>query len=115
MVWTSYKEKVKAISDRIVEAQKPIRILDSIKWDPETEAQFRKSKYKDVPKVDAAYYAKLELGYDPTRKIEELQAIRIDNQREVGKDDSIGKLLTTIIDEYIDVVKMIQARGTKEF
>jgi uncharacterized protein (TIGR02421 family) len=115
MVWTSYKEKVKAISDRIVDAQKPIRILDAIKWDSETEAQFRKSKFKDLPKVGPEYYAKFDLGYDPVKKIEELSEIRRDVLKDIGKEDSIGRLLCTILDEYIDVVKMVQARGTKDF
>lgn len=115
MVWTSYKEKIKSISDRIVDSQKPIRILDAIKWDAETEAQFRKSKFKEPPKVDSDYYAKFDLGYDPLKKIEELLGIRKDIQKDLGKDDSIARLLVSIVDEYIDVVKMIQSRGTKDF
>ena len=86
MVWSSYKEKVKAVSDRSVEAQRPIRILDAIKWGPETEAQFRKSKFKEPPVVDGPYYAKMDLGYDPLKKIEELEAIRADVARGYEKE-----------------------------
>ena len=31
MVWTTYKEKVRRLSEMVVDAQKPIRILDAIK------------------------------------------------------------------------------------
>ena len=115
MVWTSYKEKVKLLSERIVNAQKPIRILDAIKWDVEAEAQFRKSKFKILPKVDAEYYAQFDLGYDPEKKIEELTDLRSDVVTQLGKGDSIGQLLVTIVDEYIEVVRMILARGTLDF
>jgi len=46
MVWVTTKEKIKRLSKRIVDAQKPIRILDSIKWDPSVEEALRKGKFK---------------------------------------------------------------------
>jgi uncharacterized protein (TIGR02421 family) len=115
MVWTSYKEKVKLLSERIVEAQKPIRILDAIKWAPETEEEFRKSKFREPPKVDANYYAQYDLGYDPKKKIDELLEIKSDIASQLGKDDSLGTLLASVTDEYTDVVRMVLARGTAEF
>ena len=36
----TYRETVRALSDRLVEAQRPIRILDSIKWDESIEQGF---------------------------------------------------------------------------
>ena len=41
MVWVTSKEKIKRLSGRIVEAQKPIRILDAIKWDHSVEEALR--------------------------------------------------------------------------
>ena len=34
---TAYESMVRALSDRVVEAQRPIRILDAIKWDDDVE------------------------------------------------------------------------------
>ena len=65
MIWTTYKEKIKQLSDRIVEVQKPIHILNSIKWDSAIEKQFFAAKGKELPKVDAAFYAKTAIGFDP--------------------------------------------------
>ena len=37
---TAYESMVRALSDRVVEAQRPIRILDAIKWDEDVERDF---------------------------------------------------------------------------
>ena len=48
MVWSTQKEKIKKLSERIVDAQRPIRILDAIKWDSSIEEELRKSKFKEA-------------------------------------------------------------------
>lgn len=115
MVWTTYKEKLKRLSQRIVDAQKPIRVLDAIKWDPSVEAELKKSKFKQIPRVGPEYYAKAGMGFDPAKKIEELTEIRKDIDSELGKEDALGGLLTRTAEQYIDVVEMLQNRGTKKF
>ena len=42
--WTSYKEKLRQLSDRLVEAQRPIRIRDAVKWDDQIEAEVLASR-----------------------------------------------------------------------
>ena len=37
---SAYLTEVKTLSDRIVKAQQPIRILDAIKWDDQYQAGF---------------------------------------------------------------------------
>jgi len=115
MVWATYKEKVKRLSLRIVDAQKPIRILDSIKWDPAVELALKKSHFKQMPKVDAAYYAKIDIGFDPKAKISELEDLATDIQTSLGDGDAVGELLLKITQQYIDVVHLLLARGTKQF
>jgi len=115
MVWTTYKEKVKRLSQRIVEAQKPIRVLDAIKWDPSIELELKKSRFKKIPKLGAEYYAGQDLGFDPRKKLEELVELETDIETTLGKDDSIGGLLKEITSEYQDVVNMLLNRGKKEF
>ena len=60
MVWTTYKERIKRLSLRLVEAQKPIRVLDAIKWEPWVEEKLLKSGFKEIPVLDKAYYEKLD-------------------------------------------------------
>jgi len=68
MIWTTTKEKIKRLSQKIVEVQKPIRILDAIKWSPSIEKELRKSHFKAMPKVGPEYYEKINIGFDPKKK-----------------------------------------------
>lgn len=114
-MWVSYKEKIKGFSERLVEAQKPIRVLDAIKWDPSIEDDFFAAKGKRLPKIDKGYYERISLGFDPAKKKEELSTIATDIRREFGEKDDLGNLMVTIADEYRDLCDMLAARGSKEF
>lgn len=115
MVWITYKEKIKRLSKLIVDAQKPIRILDAIKWDASIEQELKKSKFKAMPKIGPEYYSAYDFGFDLQAKQKELSDIKGEIEKELGKDDSIGRLLITNTDQYIDVIEMLQHRGTKKF
>jgi uncharacterized protein (TIGR02421 family) len=108
--WRSYKEKLAGLSDRVVEAQKPIRILDWLKWTPSVLEEYRKSGFKELPNVE---FACSDLGYDPEAKKAELKEIEIDIERVLGKEDALGKILSETAGEYRQVVEMLQARGTR--
>src|SRR5262245_30622180 len=47
--WRSYKEQVAAIAQRIVDAQRPIRVLQALRWEPAVEEAFRKSRFRELP------------------------------------------------------------------
>jgi uncharacterized protein (TIGR02421 family) len=112
---TTYKEKIHRFSQRIVDAQRPIRILDAIKWDPKFEAELKKSHFKHMPKIGPENYKKEDLGFDTAKKQEELAELANDIRRELGETDELGKLLISIADEYSDVVNLLLSRGTKDF
>jgi uncharacterized protein (TIGR02421 family) len=113
--WRSYKEVVAQIASRIVEAQRPIRVLQALRWDNSVEEQFNKTRAKELPKADAGYYAKSDLGFDPKAKSEEFEDIAKEAERELGEDDAIGKILQATALEYRDTVRMLSARGTPQF
>ncbi|MCL2777558.1 MAG: flavohemoglobin expression-modulating QEGLA motif protein [Polyangiaceae bacterium] len=114
--WRSYKEIVAQIAGRIVEAQRPIRVLQAVRWDNSIEEFFRKSKYRELPKLDADYYAKSsELGFDPKDQAALFEEIARDVDRELGESDAIGAILSRTALEYRDVVRMLAARGTPVF
>lgn len=114
-MWVTYKEKLKALSTRLVDAQKPIRLLDSIKWEPHILEDVRKSKLKELPKMDLAAYEKLPLGFDPDKKLEELEAIIQDAVREIGSEDPLAAIFIASCKEYQEMVRMMQVRGRPEF
>jgi hypothetical protein len=113
--WRSYKEIVAQLAGRIVEAQRPIRVLQSLRWDNAVEEQFLKAKGRELPKVDAEYYAANELGFDTRAKNDEFEAIARDIDRELGEEDAVGQIMTTTALEYRDTVRMLASRGTPLF
>jgi uncharacterized protein (TIGR02421 family) len=114
-MWVSYKEKVSALSEKVVELQRPIRVLDAIKWDASIETEFFRQKGRELPAVDPAYYANIPLGFEPARKEADLHELAFLIEKTLGAEDDIGRLLLKMVEQYRDVVKMLAARGTPEF
>lgn len=110
-----YKEKVRSLSAAIVDAQRPIRILDAVKWSPSVEAAFFAAKARELPVVGAETYAATPLGYDPAQKAAELRALGADVERSLGSGDALGELMRTICFDYADACEMLGARGTRRF
>lgn len=112
--WLSYKERVSRLAQRIVDAQRPIRVLNAIKWDASVFESFRDSNWRKLPLVSKEDYAKMGLGFDAANKQAEFAAIIADIQADLG-NDGIGNILRHTAEQYIDVVAMLQARGTPRF
>src|SRR5262249_25529143 len=100
---------------RIVEAQRPIRVLQALRWDDAVEEHFTKSKQRELPRVDAAYYEKVDLGFDVQAKAHEFEQIARDIDRELGEREAIGGIMMETALEYRDVVRMLASRGTPAF
>jgi uncharacterized protein (TIGR02421 family) len=98
----------------LVNAQRPIRILNAIKWDPSIFEAFRQSKWREMPPIDDSYYARLPLDFDPNTKSEELIALERDVLQELGSDP-VGAILAETIRQYREVIEMLRARGTRQF
>lgn len=110
-----YRQILRSLSDRLVAAQKPIRILDHIKWDIGIQEEFFRNGAKQLPKVDRAYYQARPLGFDAGAKRLEFHQIELDISRELGQYNPLGAIMRRMCREYIQVVRMLEARGTPEF
>ncbi len=110
-----YRNTIKGLSDRIVQAQRPIRILDSIKWDPGVQGAFFESNFKEPPPVDRDYYTRSPLPFEPAQKRLELEDIAHDVRRTLGQFNPLGKMMERMCREYCDVVRMLENRGLPEF
>jgi uncharacterized protein (TIGR02421 family) len=107
---------VRGLSDRIVEVQRPIRILDSIKWCGKVRGDFFASGCKQLPGVDADYYRRNNpLDYDPPVLRNELHQIERDISRNLGQLNPLASIMRRICREYQTVVRMLEARGTPDF
>ncbi len=113
---TEYQQVIHELSERIVAAQKPIRILDASKWDAEVQEQFFKDKCKKLPQIDEEYYQrKNPLQFDPVKKIEEFYEIERSIRRTLGQYSGVGSIMQRMCHEYSLVVEMLMARGTAKF
>jgi len=111
----AYQQLVHRLSERIVKAQKPIRILNAIKWGPDIQESFFKHKSKELPKVNSEYYSKNDVGFDYEEKTLEFYHIEREIQQKLGQFSTVGRLMSKICKEYRLVIKMLEARGTPEF
>lgn len=111
-----YEQAVYELSERIVAAQKPIRILDALKWDANVENFFIESKYKKLPVIDSEYYLKNNpLSFDPVKKKEEFHDIERNIRRKLGQYSGVGSIMQRMCYEYSRVIDMLVARGTPKF
>lgn len=106
---------IRALSERIVEAQRPIRILDQVKWDDSIKRDFFRHKTQKLPKVDEDYYKKRSLPYDVLSKIDEFRGILRDTNNQLGEYSSVTRLIKRQCDEYIRALHMLESRGTPLF
>ncbi len=107
-----YKNKILELSLLLNNAQKPIQILDAVKWNEEVEVALIKSHFKNIPKI---YYNANPLKYDPDNKLIEFKNLRMKISRELGASDPLGKILIRNCLQYEDVIHMLMNRGKKEF
>jgi uncharacterized protein (TIGR02421 family) len=112
---TPYQETVRGLSDRLVEAQRPIRVLDSIKWDAGVRERFFQRGCKELPDVDRAYYEARPLPFDADAKRREFQELERDIQQKLGNYNPLGVIMRRMCREYDSVVQMLEARGLPEF
>jgi uncharacterized protein (TIGR02421 family) len=111
-----YHEVIFALSQRLVKAQRPIRILDAIQWDDSIKQQFFADGAERLPAVDASYYqSQRPLRFDVDQKLQELHEIERDIMRQLGQLNPVGAWLRRQCREYVLVVEMLGARGKPQF
>lgn len=111
-----YEQAIHELSEQVVAAQKPIRILDALKWDPSIQDYFFEHKCKKLPPIDADYYQKKNpLSFDPRKKIEEFHEIDRNIRRKLGQYSGVGSIMQRMCYEYCRVIEMLMERGTPRF
>src|SRR5262245_17681508 len=115
MADASYADRVRALSERLVAAQKGIRVLDAVTWGEELQAAFYGSECRELPKVDASYYQRAPLAFDPAESRAVFREIQRDIAAQLGRANPAGQLMHRMCDEYLEVLELIAARGTRAF
>lgn len=115
MTIDKYKHVIRDLSERLVAIQRPIRILDALKWNGNIQEAFFKSDFKEMPQVTAEYYESNPLRFDPIAKMEEFSQLERDTRRELGQFNEVGMIMQRMCREYSLVVEMLRSRGTENF
>lgn len=103
------------LSEQLIKTQRPLRILDSLKWDEKIQQEFFKNKCRELPTVTPDYYRAMPLAFRPEEKEQEFYALELTIQKRLGNLSGLGNLLQRMCREYRTVIRLIQARGTPEF
>ncbi len=100
------KQYLRRICDELVDAQKPVRVLRSINWDPHVHERFFKHGAKELPRPEYPV-----LGFSPKEKVKELRAVR----RKIRGRNPVEELLRRRCDELAAIAEMLSVRGTRRF
>lgn len=111
----AYLERLRGLSTRLVALQKPIRILDAIKWPVAIEQQFLARGGRELPPLGDDFYSRQPLGFNPDTIYQSLKELKSDVRRQLGRGDSLGHILHATIDQYQVVIELLRNRGTDQF
>jgi uncharacterized protein (TIGR02421 family) len=105
---------IRRLSDRLASAQRPLRILDAVRWDEEVEQSFFASGCRELPRIDRAWYLARALPFDVQEKLDELATLRRDVQKQFSGHPA-GRIMLRRCGELVDVVELLRQRGTTRF
>ncbi|WP_113907500.1 flavohemoglobin expression-modulating QEGLA motif protein [Aliidiomarina celeris] len=108
-------ERARELSDRLVQLQTPIRILDAVNWPRDIRESFFAAKGEKLPNIDKSFYASRPPGFDTAELRHALADLQRDIVRNLGQLSPISQLMKRACREYRDVIRMIEARGSEEF
>src|SRR6185437_9938230 len=112
---STYEALIRSLSERLVEAQRPLRILDAIKWDDDIERAFFAAGCRELPPVTHDYYLSRPLPFTPDQKRLEFLSLERDIRQLLGKYNAAGQIMTRMCEEYRQVVDLLVNRGTPMF
>lgn len=112
---TPEQQVTRELSERLVKAQAPIRILDAIKWTDDIKQEFFSKECKQLPQVTIDYYKNSPLAFDAKQKSEEFKTIIHDAKNQLGPYSIVTKLIEQRCLDYIKALDLLEARGTPEF
>lgn len=115
MALLSYRKRLLSLSDRLISLQKPIQILDSIKWPRSFRDDFFGNDAKVLPTINRDFYLKQAPSFDTNGVYQALQDLRHNIAQDLGKTDALGLILQDTTLQYMRVIDLLRTRGTPEF
>jgi uncharacterized protein (TIGR02421 family) len=112
---TSRQSQIRLLSDRLVDAQRPLRILEAIHWQPDVEEQFFARNCRELPPMTRKGYERNPLPFDRRPKLRELRELEHDICRQLGHANACSQMMLQRCREYRRVVELLSSRGTPTF
>lgn len=111
----SYREQLKNLSDELLALQKPILVLDSIKWPYQIKLDFLAKGGTQLPAISDDYYQQLPLSFNAASTQAALSDLQQRIRSKLGASDPLGLILQQTAEQYQLVVDMLQRRGSPGF
>ena len=117
---TAYEAAVRELSDAIVDAQAPVRVLNAIKWDEPVRDAFFAAGFREQPVTPdgqewSDWYAGRDLGIDLDAARERFVDIEMSINASLGTTSPIAQLLKQTCEQYRLTLDLLEARGTDGF
>ncbi len=112
---TFRQSQIRRLSDRLVEAQRPLRILEAIHWQPDVEEKFFAKNCCELPPMTRKCYERNPLPFDRRTKLRELRELEHDIGRQLGHANACSQMMVQRCQEYRQVVDLLSSRGTPTF
>ena len=112
---TPRQVRIQQLSDRLVAAQRPLRVLTAVQWAPEIEHAFFAAGCRELPPVSRASYELRPLPFDSDCKRHELLELERDINRQLGHANACSQMMVRRCREYRQVADLLASRGTPAF
>lgn len=110
---TARQQRIVALSERLTELQRPLRILDAVAWPDAVRRDFLQHDGRQLPAISAESYP--PLAFDPERRRDEFLQLESAIRQELGSRSPMGQLLLRSSQHYRQAIELLRARGTGKF
>lgn len=115
MTSTIYLNRLRDYSDALVRLQKPIRILDALRWPHSVEVEFIANQGRELPRLPDDTYDPATLNFDLSATRCALKSLRADATYHLGQDDALAGILRESLDAQLLALDLIEQRNTSAF
>jgi uncharacterized protein (TIGR02421 family) len=112
---TEYLGAIQEWNARLIAAQRPIRVLEAVRWPDEVQRDFFARGGRELPTIGRDDYRRQSIRFDHRAKTAELQSLASEIRCRLGRDDPAARLLICRCRSYRDAARLIVARGTPSF
>ena len=111
---TSRNNQIRLLSERLIQAQRPLRILEAIQWQPDIEEQFLAKDGRELPRMTRQTYECTPLPFDRSAKLRELRDLERDICRLLGHANACSQMMVQRLFENIAMSSSFSPTGARQ-